>query len=126
MTPDPLSTLTRVNESLRSALGRFCPAPDSNLTVTPDDFANLLADLLRAGECLREVAANPARQVPRQSAATPALDHATREYYAHLETLKNCLPDLHTRLLAERSRLRTAQAHATAVGAWVRANTKTL
>ena len=43
-----------------------------------------------------------------------------------LEKLKDFLPDLRGRLLAEKSRLESAQTHVAAAAAWARASKKTL
>jgi hypothetical protein len=118
MPPDPLETLREVNDNLRSALIRLHPERKLCSSIRPQDFSDLLSHILRAGECLR-------RQRP-QSEASVALNEESLEYRSNLEKLKDFLPDLHGRLLAEKSRLETAQTHVAATAAWARASNKTL
>ena len=118
MPPDALETLRQVNGSLRTALTRLRPEQKHCSTVMPQDFSDLLSQLLRAAECLRHP--------PAQSQASVALDKESLEYRSNLEKLKDFLPDLHGRLLVEKARLETAQTHVAAAAAWARANKKTL
>jgi hypothetical protein len=118
MPPDPLETLRQVNDRLGSALGRLRPERSHCSTIRAQDFSDLLSQLLRAAECLRSPSPHPE--------AAAALEKEALEYRRHLETLKHFLPDLHGRLLAERSRLETARTHVAAAAAWARASKKTL
>ena len=118
MPPDALETLRQVNDNLRSALIRLRPERKLCSSIRPQDFSDLLSQLLRAAECLR------CQRTP--SEASEALEEESLEYRSNLEKLKDFLPDLHGRLLAEKSRLETAQTHVAAVAAWVRASKKTL
>jgi hypothetical protein len=118
MPPDPLETLRQVNDRLGSALGRLRPERSHCSTIRAQDFSDLLSQLLRAAECLRSPSPHPE--------AAAALEKEALEYRRHLETLKHFLPDLHGRLLAERSRLETARTHVAAATAWARASKKTL
>ncbi|MFI5102182.1 MAG: hypothetical protein ACHP9V_02300 [Terriglobales bacterium] len=117
MPPDALETLRQVNDHLRSALLRLRPERQHCSTIRPQDFSDLLSQLLRAAECLRHP--------PEQPEAAAALEREALEYRRNLEKLKRFLPDLHGRLLAEKSRLETAQAHVAAAAAWAHAS-KTL
>jgi hypothetical protein len=118
MPPDALETLRQVNDNLRSALLRLHPERKHCSTIRPQDFFDLLSQVLRAGECLR--------RLPAHSEAAEALEKESLEYRNNLEKLKHFLPDLHGRLLAEKSRLETAQTHVAAAAAWARASKKTL
>jgi hypothetical protein len=118
MPPDALETLRQVNDNLRSALIRLRPELKHCSTIRPQDFSDLLSQLLRAAECLR--------RPPVQSQASVALDKESLEYRRNLEKLKDFLPDLQGRLLTEKSRLETAQTHLAAAAAWARASKKTL
>lgn len=118
MPPDALETLRQVNDNLRSALIRLRPERKHCSTIRPQDFSDLLSQLLRAAECLRNLSAHPE--------AAAALEKEALEYRRNLETLKHFLPDLHGHLLAERSRLETARTHVAAAAAWARASKKTL
>jgi len=112
MPPDAIETLREVNHNLRSALLRFRPERRHCSTIKPQDFADILRQLLRASECLQQ---------PRSPGAALAYENETLDYRRNLEALKRFLPDLHLRLLAEKSRLETARNHVAAASAWVRA-----
>jgi hypothetical protein len=114
---DTLETLRQVNDSLRSALIRLRPEQRHCSTIRPQDFSDLISEILRAAECLRQ---------PAQADAAVALQHESLEYRSNLEKLKDFLPELYGNLLAEKSRLETAQTHVAAAAAWARASTKTL
>ena len=114
MPPDTLETLRQVNDNLRSALLRLRPEQKHCSSITPQDFSDILGQLLQAAECLRHL--------PPHSGA----DKESLEYRSNLEKLKHFLPDLHERLLAEKARLENAQLHVAAAAAWARASKKTL
>ena len=117
MPPDTLETLRQVNENLRSALLRLRPERKHCSSIRPQDFSDILSQLLRAAECLR--------LLPHSESAA-ALEKESFEYRSNLEKLKHFLPDLQVRLLAEKSRLETARNHVASAAAWARANKKTL
>ncbi|MBZ5657307.1 MAG: hypothetical protein LAO56_18730 [Acidobacteriia bacterium] len=117
MPPDTLETLRQVNDNLRTALNRLHPEQKDCSAIRPQDFSDLLSHLLRGAECLR---------VPPPSDAAAALEREALEYRRNLEKLKDFLPDLHGRLLAEKARLESAQLHVTAAAAWARASKKIL
>ncbi len=118
MPPDALETLRQVNEYLRSALLRLHPDQKHCSAIRPQEFSDILTQLLRAAECLRVRLAS--------SEAHAALETESLEYRGNLEELKQFLPDLQGRLLAEKSRLETARAHVAAATAWAQASKKTL
>src|SRR4030081_1440764 len=117
MAADTLTTLLQVNGSIRSALTRLRPDQKHCSDIRPQDFSDLLSEILRAAECLRGQ--------PTQSEAME-LAQASLEYRGNLEKLKKFLPQLHGNLLAEKSRLETARAQVAAAAAWAQASTKTL
>lgn len=118
LTPsDAIETLRQINENLRSALLRLHPERKHCSAITPRDFSDILRQLARARECLRCPITNSERSVP--------LEKESREYCINLEKLKQFLPSLHVRLLAEKSRLETLRNHATAAIAWSRASQQT-
>jgi hypothetical protein len=120
--PDALETLRQVNDNLRSALLRLRPERRHCSSIRPQDFSDLLSHLLHAAECLR-------RLPPLSEAGATvelALKNESLEYRANLEKLKHFLPNLHLRLLAERSRLETARTHIVAATAWAQARKKAL
>ena len=118
MKPDALETLRQVNDSLRSALIHLRPERKLCSSIGPQDFSDLLSNILRAAECLRRQRA--------LSESSAGLEEESVEFLRNLEKLKDFLPDLHGRLLAEKSRLETAQAHVAAAAAWARASNKIL
>ena len=125
MSTDALRTLCQVNDSLRSALERFGPEQQRSSPIAACDFSSLLAELLRAGECLRDLAAQPPTGALPGLKDVEVLEQQSREYRNNLEKLKRFLPDLHARLLAEKARLQNAQNHVAAAAAWAGANGKT-
>lgn len=118
MPPDAIETLRQVNEYLRSALTRLQPEQKQCSAIRPQDFSDIMNQILRAAECLR-------RLVPHPEAAA-AIEKESLKYRNNLEKLKDFLPDLHGRLLAEKARLETAQTHVATVAAWSQASRKTL
>jgi hypothetical protein len=113
MPPDALDTLRQVNDFLRSALLRLRPERKHCSTIKPQDFSDILKELLRASACLR--------CLPPPSEANAAPEKEALAYRGNLEQLKRFLPGLHVRLLAEKSRLETARAHTASASAWARA-----
>ncbi len=122
MTPrDALETLRRVNEGLRSALLRLRPERKHCSTIKSQDLSDIRDQLTRAAECL------PLQPPTHKAASTieAALEKEALEYRNNLEELKHFLPDVHLRLLAEKSRIATARTHIESAAAWNRAAQKT-
>jgi superfamily I DNA and/or RNA helicase len=118
--PDALETLCQVNENLRFALLRLRPERKHCSSIRPQDFSNILSQLLLAAECLR-------RPKPlSRSKATVALEKESQAYRSNLEKLKRFLPDVQVRLLTEKSRLETARTHVATAAAWAQARKKAL
>ncbi len=126
MPSDALLTLRQVNDSLRAALARLRPEQTLSSKITAGDLSAVLAELLRAGECLRNLPSHNSPSTPAAAQETAALAEETRAYRGNLEMLKRLLPDLHARLLSEKARLESAQTHVAAASAWARASGKTL
>ncbi|MGA3092978.1 MAG: hypothetical protein ABSD75_30660 [Terriglobales bacterium] len=118
MAADALETLHQVNDFLRSTLTRLRPERRHCSTIRPQDFSDILGQLLRAAECLR--------RPPVSSDDAAAFEQESLAYRGNLEKLKRFLPDLQVRLLAEKSRLENARAHAAAAAAWAQSHKKTL
>ena len=118
MPPDALETLRQVNENLRSALLRLRPERKHCSSIRPQDFSDILSQLLRAADCLR--------RLPPCSEAAAALEKESLEYRSNLGKLKHFLPGLQVLLMAEKSRLESARTHVASAAAWARANKKTL
>lgn len=108
MPPVAIETLREVNDNLRAALLRFRPERRHCSSIRPQDFSEILSQLLRAAECLRQ---------PRAPEEALAFEKEALDYRRNLEALKRFLPDLHLRLLAEKSRLETARRHVAAASA---------
>lgn len=123
MPPDALETLRQVNENLRSALVRLRPERKHCSSIRPQDFSDLLGQLLRAAECLRR---RPKHSEAIVAEVAVVLEKESLEYRGNLEKLKHFLPDLHIRLLAEKLRLETARTHVAAKAAWARASKQSL
>lgn len=77
--------------------------------VQPHEFSNLLAVVLQGSECLLKL--------PEEDQQTGG---ECAEYRRNLELLKQFLPYIHGRLLAERARLENTQTHLVAASAWAR------
>jgi hypothetical protein len=117
MPANSLKALQRANGCIRSALLRLRPEQMHCSTIRPQDFSDLMSEILRAAECLANV--------PAPSDAT-ALEREMLEYHRNLEQLRDFLPQLHGNLLAEKSRLETARAHIATASAWARSSGQTL
>jgi hypothetical protein len=111
---DALETLRHVNGELRSALLRLRPEQKRCSAIRPQDLSGILAQLLRAKESLRHS--------PEDPEASAALANEARNYRGNLEKLKRFLPDLHLRLLAEKSRIESERARLAAAAAWAKAD----
>ncbi|MGP0099364.1 MAG: hypothetical protein ACLPHI_20180 [Terriglobales bacterium] len=110
MLPDALDTLRQVNQNLRAALLNLRPERKHCSAIKPQDFSDILSQLLRAAETLR--------CPPADTEAAAALRKETHEYRRILEKLKCFLPDLQGRLLAEKSRLQAVRSQVAATAAW--------
>jgi hypothetical protein len=115
---ETVETLRQVNHNLRSALFRLRPECQHCSSIKPQDFSNILSQLLRAGQCLRGL--------PPHSEKPVALEKEALEYRNHLEKLKHFLPDVQVRLLAEKSRLEIARTHVATAAAWAQSRKKAL
>jgi hypothetical protein len=118
MSSGTLEVLQQANNSLRSALVRFRSEQEQCSNITAEDFSSLLSEIVHAADCLQHQPAPPE--------AAEAVERATLEYRTNLEKLRALLPQLQGNLLAEKSRLETAQAHIAAAAAWARSSTTTL
>jgi len=122
----PLLTLREVNEKVRHALQRYRPELQHCSVIAPGEFSSLLAELLRARNCLCELKATPGPLPGQAHEIRDALAEEMREYRSNLEKLRQILPSLQLRLLAERNRMQQAQSHVVAATAWAGASKKTL
>jgi hypothetical protein len=117
--PNPATaTLRMVNRNLRAGLARLSSAPNTSVGLNPQDLSGLQAELLRAGECLRNIPCGASQDVE--------LETAVSEYRSNVEHLAQTLPEVQGRLLTEKARLELTQMHVTATKAWAQASQKTL
>ena len=107
-----------VNGNLRVALDRLRPEKHSCLDIQPENLSSLLADLLRAGDSLREMSGDGVQ-------ISPEFERQRSVYKDNLTELECRLPDLYRRLLEERSRLIEAQKHIDGAAAWAGSNRNT-
>jgi hypothetical protein len=128
MPPDALETLRQVNRNLRSALLRLRPERKHCSTIRSREFSDLRSQLRRAAECLRRlpVHSEPAAEIEAAGIEATEIERESLEYRTNLAQLKQFLPDVHVRLLAEKSRLETARTHLAAAAAWARASKEML
>jgi len=113
MPPDALAALREVNDNLTLALLRLRPERKQISTLSPHDFSDLRKQMSNAGVCLR--------LLPPISKAEGETRKGLLEYRHNLEKLKQLLPDVQARLLAEKSRLVAARTHAAAAVHWAQA-----
>jgi len=118
MSSATVQTLRAVNQNLLAGLARLRGGPDCSAAIAPMELAGLLAEVVRATDCLRR------RDV--HASADPELEHEISEYRSHLEQLAKVLPSVSGRLLTEKARLQAARAHVTKAAAWAQARAKTL
>ena len=118
MSSSTLAVLQQANTSLRSALLRFRSEQEHCSSITAEDFSSLLSKIVHAADCVQHQPAPPE--------AAEAVERATLEYRINLEKLRDILPELQGNLLAEKSRLETAQAHIASAAAWARGSTTSL
>jgi len=151
---DALAILREVNANLRAALLRLRPERKSCASIKRGELSALLAQLLRAADCLRQTPAHgQADADPEQASCEPEhvradikktdfekrgfekdadldedadFEKEKSDYRRNLELLKQFLPGLHVRLLAEKARLEAARLQVSAAAAWARVSAKTL
>jgi hypothetical protein len=108
MSSSPASLSSTTPGSLRPATLR--PA-------TPRQMAGLLAELMRAGQCLREL--------PSEHHRDAALATEVNRYRRNVERLRDLLPSIHGALLRERARLEQERARVESATEWVRRSRQT-
>lgn len=114
MPSDPVETLREINDYLRRTLIALRPERRHCSTVTPQDFNAILNQVLRAAG-LRD-----------HCEFSAEFEEELLEYRRNLERLKQLLPDLQGRLLAEKARLESARSQLTSAGVWAQASKTTL
>ncbi len=111
-----IQRLRAVNQYLRASLGRLQSEQDRPTAIAPIEFADLLAEILRATDCLRGSGLTAGAEWEKEKA----------EYRSHIEQLAKVLPSVSGRLLTERARLEAARSHVAKASAWAQARAKTL
>ena len=109
-------TLHDTNERLRLLLDELAPESPKFVAVTSEHLARVLAELLLAGEFLRDGVAG--------AEADPELSRQISEYRKNVERLRSLLPTLHANLLNERAGLESERAHLESAAEWARASRK--
>lgn len=112
-----VEALRNINRRLRTLLDTVAPENVEPVPATPEQLAGLLTELLQAGDLLRQ---------PRVEAHTLEMDGEINSYRKNVERLRDIVPIMQTRLLAERARLEAERTHLESAAAWARANRKTL
>jgi hypothetical protein len=101
------------NRKLHGFLEKVSNASNCAPAGLSSDLAAILGELLRVGEWLREGIADK---------GNTALQKEISEYRGNVERLRQLLPAVHRRLLAERARLESERAHLEAASAWAHAS----
>ena len=112
------SLLPEITGHLRALIDRIAvPSGDANRMrpVTPEDVADLLTCLMRAGESLRS-----------QPSDDPDARQEAAEYRMEVQRLHGLLPSIHSALLAERSRLEHERERLRAAAEWACSSRDTL
>lgn len=91
-------------------------ASASTAAATPHQMAAMLAELMRAGQCLREL----------PSEKDPTLELEVNQYRKNVERLRDLLPSIHGALLRERARLEQERARVQSAAEWARRSRQTL
>jgi chromosome segregation ATPase len=118
LAPDLVQDLRKTNSRLRFWLDSLTarqtavkPSP-----ATPQEMEGLLAELMRAGQQLRDLPA----------ARDPELEGELSAYRKNVERLRTLLPSIHADLLEERARLEQERARVEAAAEWARRSRETL
>jgi len=150
---DELAILREVNRYLRASLHRLRPERKSCASIRRGELSDLLAQLLRAADCLRRTPVHGQAEADSEQASRER-EHARADikkrdfekrfekdadldedadfekeksdYRRNLELLQQFLPGLHVRLLTEKARLEAARIQVSAAAAWARVSAKTL
>ena len=111
--PSAVESLREINGYLRLALVGLQPERRHCSTITPQDFTAILNQLLRAGS------------LGDHFESSVEVEKELLEYRGNLEKLKQLLPDLQGRLLAEKARLENALSQLASAEVWAQASKTT-
>jgi len=115
-----VSDLHETNRRLLTLLESIVPAsalPRLPARVaTPKQMTELLSELMRAGQWLRNLPAD----------RDPALEKELGEYRRLVERLRELLPSIHAALLRERARIEQERERVRSAAAWAQSSRQTL
>jgi hypothetical protein len=117
--PSLSQNLRETNRRLGFWLDSMVPRHEQPAITPPEHIAELLSELLRAGEWLRAEPLSP-------QGRDPELDRELAQYRKHVERLRDLLPMIHDQLLAERARLEAQRARVRSAAEWARASLQTV
>jgi len=117
MSGSRVQELRAINHNLRLRISRLRQATQNPPALTAKDLGDVLADLIRAADHLREIS---------RSAVDADQQQEISEYHSHVKALSEFLPSVQGRLLAEKARLDSARTHVARASAWAEASKKTL
>jgi hypothetical protein len=115
LAPNAISVSRASSGSMPSAISNS--QPTSMPAATPRQMAGLLAELMRAGQCLREL--------PSEHERDAALETEVNQYRKNVERLRDLMPSIHGALLRERARLEQERARVESAAEWVRRSRQT-
>ncbi len=116
--PELLNDLHRAENRIHEILGALLPeelGPQCKI-ATPQQLSELLAALMRAGQCLH--AATGCSDIDLQK--------ETQSYRKEVERLQTVLPSLQAALVAERERLQEQRNRVSTTAAWAQASRETI
>ena len=107
-----------LREANQRLVGRLQALSRAPALIPPEQMAGLLSELLRFAE-LRE-------RLPDETQRTSQLQAELALYRRSVESLREVLPAIYTRLLAERSRIEAERSRLRAADEWARTSRQTL
>ncbi|HUA16186.1 MAG TPA: hypothetical protein VMG31_12890 [Verrucomicrobiae bacterium] len=117
LAPDRLAqNLRETNARLDFLLDSLVLDAGQTRAASPRQMAGLLAELMRAGQWLRQLPGSP----------DPELQRELDEYRRKVERLKAMMPQIHSALLHDRARLEQERARVQSAAAWAERSRETL
>jgi hypothetical protein len=135
LAPDTLTqnlreTNARLGFWLDSLIADSATSPPQTHAVTPQQMAELLSELMRAGMWLRDLSAsgdsrNQNKSDWEKDKKDQAVEHELSQYRKHVERLRDLMPAIHSALLRERVRLEQERARVESAAEWARGSRQT-
>ena len=123
-------TNARLGFWLDSLVADSASSPPQARAASPQQMAELLSELMRAGVWLRDLPAsgNSVAGKKDKKADLPdrAVEHELTQYRKHVERLRDLMPAIHSALLRERVRLEQERARVESAAEWARGSRQTL